>query len=129
MNAKDWWEYYLEGKMVRREDTPVSVIRTLEDWADATLADEKDPMWQFTKGKPVNPRKLQKAIRECIHSNQLGIKEQKKLLDLEVWAIRETALAEAAKALRDAEKDLYEAASVAGLDDYHTYKIATGPGG
>jgi hypothetical protein len=28
LEPKDWWEYYLDGKMIRRDDTPVSIIRT-----------------------------------------------------------------------------------------------------
>lgn len=115
---ENWWKHYIDGKMVRRDDTPLWIIRTLEDWSDASLADEKDPMRQFTKGNPVEPRKLQKAIRECINSNRLGMKEQEKLLRLEVWAIRESALADTAKGLREAREAFGQAARTAGLDSY-----------
>lgn len=126
MSSQTWQEYYFDGKMIRRDDTPISVLRTLEDWSDSTLSDEKDPMWQFAKGKPVEPLKLQRAIRECIHSNRLGMKEQQKLLDLEVWAIRESALAEAAKTFRQAQSDLQQALATAGIDpvDFHTPRSA-----
>lgn len=115
--SRDWWKYYIDGKMVRRDDTPLSIIRTLEDWSDASLADEKDSMWQFVKGKPVDPRKLQRAIDDCISSNTIA-GERQKLKDLQVWVIRESALAESAKSLREAREAFGVAAQTAGLDSY-----------
>lgn len=86
--SKDWWEYYLDGKVIRRSDTPLSIIRTLEDWARDTCSIKNDPMVAFIEGKPVDPRKLQREIAICISENSID-KERKRLKALEVWVIRE----------------------------------------
>lgn len=110
-----WWEHYIDGKIVCREDIPQSIIQTMEDYA--TRAGKGDAMWRLSNGKPVEPRKLRREIEDCIHSNELE-KERQRLKDLEVWAIRECALAETAKALREAHEAFADAARTAGLDHY-----------
>lgn len=125
--AKDWWEYYLEGKIVRRDDTPISIIRTIEDWCRETSASQKDdPFGDFLDGKPVKPQSLQMEISVCVGENSLDM-ERKRLKELELWGLREGKLAEAAKALREAEEEFNSAVKYAGLDSYHAGKLLTGP--
>jgi hypothetical protein len=125
--TKDWWEYYVDGKIIRREDTPTSIIRTLEDWSDATCSKSGGyAMWEFANGKPVSPSKLQREISECIGSNTLE-KERGKLRQLEIWAIREGKLAAATKELWEAQQEFLSAVNDAGVDAYHAHKLECGP--
>ncbi len=120
----DWWKYYADGKIVRREDTPQSICSTLEDWCVQCCLPKNNPMWMFPLGKPVEPRKLQQEIAECIVSgDQVTPKQRKELKALEVWIIREAALAEAVKELREARKTFGQAVVDAGLDLESAYRV------
>jgi hypothetical protein len=124
--AREWWEYYIDGKIIRRDDTPQSIVSTLEDWCIQCMLGDENPMRLFTGGRPVNPRELAREIDECIVSdNKLTEKERKSIFAARTWVIRESQLAEAAKELRKAREAFVSAADTAGIDDYHRYKIAS----
>lgn len=115
----DWWTHYLEGNVMRRPETPRSIILTMEDWHDGPST----AMWLFVRGNPVRPRMLMNEVAEALAEN-ISDEEATRLKALEVWAIRECALANTAKSLREARKDFDQAVEAVGLHHCYADRIA-----
>lgn len=116
----DWWTHYLEGKIIKRDDTPQSIVFTIEDWFDGP----KSAMRRFVRGEPVSARALMREIDKCFSTNTFD-EEIPRLKELQVWVNREAELARTAKELRDAREAFDAAVEGVGLDQYYASRIAT----
>jgi hypothetical protein len=114
-----WYLSYMNGTIQRHDSTPDVVVNTIEDWFDG----KGSAMRHFLDYKPTNPNKILSEINRALGSNNLGQNEDARLKEIQRWVIRESKMAEAAKALHNAVMDFQQALQDAGMPTFEGAKL------
>ena len=89
------------------------------DWYDG----KRSAMYAFWKGLAVKPGRLASETAKCLADNNQGDAEAVRLRTLELWAMHQRQLCEAAIALREAEAAFSGAAESAQIEPYEVARM------